>query len=367
MANSFSGPYITNRDSIEKNMWNVIFGLIPATIAAVIFFGIYSLYLSLGTALLCVLIEYPFARENYKNSIFGDGSAFLAGMLLGLTLPPASPWWLPIVGAFLTIVIAKQFFGGIGNNIFNPALIARGILLLTWGSHMTSWITPFDGISSATPLANMTTGYWELFLGNVPGSIGETSALALIIGAVYLYIKGYIGLRIPLSYIGSSIIMAIILGIDPVFTVLSGGLLFGALYMATDMVTSPVSKDARVAYGIGCGVLTVIIREFTVYPEGITFAILFMNGASHLWDVLLEGPYFGEVRKRKKILNKIGVLLLGSIIFVGIGFSGQIISENINNQVVTGEKFDLADGEYEGTGEGMHGDIKVEVAVEEGN
>ncbi|MEJ6949703.1 RnfABCDGE type electron transport complex subunit D [Natronospora cellulosivora (SeqCode)] len=318
-----NGPHIQNNDTIEKNMWNVTLALIPASIVAVIFFGFYSLYLIFGTALSSVIFEKPFTKT--KN-IFGDGSAFLAGTLLGLTLAPNSPWWIPILGGFLTIVIAKQFFGGVGNNIFNPALVARAILFLSWPVYMTNWVKPMDVISSATPLAEAisTVAYWELFVGNVAGSIGETSALALLIGAIYLYLKGYIGFRIPLAYIISSALMAIVLGVDPIFTILSGGLLFGALFMATDMVTSPVAKNARVVYGIGCGVLTVVIREFTPYPEGVTFAILIMNGVSYLLDSLFEGPIFGEVKLRRKKLLKLGTIALATLIFATLVYGSYI-------------------------------------------
>ncbi len=376
---NLSGPYIVNEDTIEKNMWYVVLALLPAVIAAFIFFGLYSLYIIFGTALFCVIIEKPFTGQKFP----GDGSAFLAGILLALTLPPGVSWWIPVVGAFFTIIIGKQLFGGIGNNIFNPALVARGILLLAWPSQMTSWKAPLDTISTATPLAEYAEAispaavinFWDLYLGNVAGSIGETSALALLLGALILYVKGYIGWRIPVSYIVSSVIVAFILGINPLFTVLSGGLLFGALFMATDMVTSPVTKDARLVYGIGCGILTVVIREYTIYPEGITFAILLMNGASYLFDSVFEGPRFGEVEQRKKVFSYLSTLIVASIILLGIGYGTFILSDNLTveedfthtgiGQGMNGEAYPDEFAAYTGSGQGMNDEITVRVIYEE--
>ena len=373
MANfELTGPYIENEDTIEKNMLNVILAMMPAVIAAYIFFGPYALYLSLGTALLSTAIEFPFDQKSYsiKNPL-GDGSAFLAGLLLGLTLPPGAPWWIPVLGAFLTIVIGKQVFGGIGNNIFNPALIARGILILSWAQPMTTWQEPFDGVSSATPLAEMlgetsavTVGYWELFLGNVAGSIGETSALALLIGGLFLYINEYITWRIPVSYIVSVGVLSYFFGVDPLYAVLSGGLMFAAIFMATDMVTSPVTKDARLVYGIGCGVFTVLIRHFTVYPEGITFAILLMNGSAYIFDTVLEGPRFGEVEKRKQTFKRWGSVVLASILFLALTYGATLVVQNLAADVEEG--FPLADGVYTGRGEGAYGDIELEINISSG-
>ncbi len=311
MLNTYtsSGPHIESKDTIEKAMWNVVVALILPCLAAIMLFGLYSLYLIVATALACVIFEIPFDRGRFtKRRPFGDGSAVMTGMLLGLTFAPTSSWWMPILGGFLAIVIGKQVFGGLGNNIFNPALVARGILLLSWPLNASQWIIPFDGVTSATPLAGSAASYWELFIGTVPGSIGETSAVALILGALYLYVKGYIEWRIPLSYVASSAFLAILLGVDPIFTILSGGLLLGALFMATDMVTSPVTKNGRLIYGIGCGLLTVLIREFTIFPEGVTFAILLMNGSSHFIDTITEGPRFGQVDRGKRQIVQVATV-----------------------------------------------------------
>ena len=364
----FTGPYIENEDTVEKNMLQVVLALLPALVAAVIFFGIYSFYLALGTALFSTIIEYPFAAKSFSwKKPLGDGSAFLAGFLLGLTLPPAAPWWIPPAGAFFTIVLGKQIFGGLGNNIFNPALVGRAVLLLCWLEPMTAWRKPFDGLTAATPLAQMlaeggetAVEYTQLFLGNISGSIGETSALALLLGALYLYVKGYISWRIPGGYIMSAGLLSYFLGLAPLYSVLSGGLLFGALFMASDMVTSPVTRDARLVYGIGCGVFTVLIRQFTIYPEGVTFAILLMNGAAYLLDTVLEGPRFGEIKRRKKHLKMIGSLILISLFFLGMGRGASYLVENY---FVEEERL-VVDGTYQGTGKGGYGEISVEVVVE---
>ena len=332
MSNSFgySGPHIKQLDTIEKTMWNVVIALVPAIIASVYFFGTYSLYLIGAAALTCVIVEIPFHKKlSGGKRLIGDGSAVVTGVILGLSLPPASPWWIPILGGALSIIIGKQLFGGLGNNIFNPALVGRAILAISWPLYMTHWVTPFDGVTTSTPLAAATTSteYLNLFIGNIPGSIGETSALALLIGAFYLYKRGYLDLRISISYVAASAVTALVLGVDPLFTILAGSIIFGAFFIATDMVSSPSTKGGRVAYGIGCGFLTVIIRVFTAYPEGVTFAILLMNGFSHLFDTLLEGYIFGQVYKKKKKIMQIGVVVLASIIFAVIAYAGIIVTD----------------------------------------
>lgn len=298
-----AGPHIESRDSVRRKMWEVSAALLPATVAAVIFFGPWSLYLIFASAVTAAVLERPFARGGFSlKQPLGDGSAFLAGMLFGLTLSPGSPWWIPLFGAVLVVFVGKLSYGGIGNNIFNPALVARGILLLAYPALVTEWRVPmqWDAVTAATPLEGMSASYMELFLGAIPGSVGEVSALALIIGSVYLLARGFVGWRISVAYLVSAMVTALALGIDPIFTILSGSLMFAALFMSTDMVTSPVGRSARIVYGIGCGVLTVLIRHFTQYPEGVTFAVLIMNGATPLIDVAVVDTFFGEVEKRRR-------------------------------------------------------------------
>lgn len=333
--NSLSGPFIFEEDSIEKNMWNVVLALIPSSIVALILFGPYSLYLIFGTAIFSVLLELPFTGQKFP----GDGSAFVTGILLGMSLPPGVPFWLPLVGAFFAIVIAKQFFGGLGNNIFNPALAGRAIIRLSFPGYFSNWYAPFSVITTATPLAEKVSdieigyfsergviGIWDLFIGNVPGTIGETSALAILIGAVYLYIKGYIGWRIPVSYIGTAFVLSLFLGINPFFTIFSGALMLGACFMATDMVTSPAAKDSRLIFGIGCGVITMFFRQYSNgFSEGVTFAILTMNGFSYLLDYLFEGYYMGQDEKRKRVYYHLGTIVMAFIIIVLLSWLGTYI------------------------------------------
>ncbi|MGM0421233.1 MAG: RnfABCDGE type electron transport complex subunit D, partial [Bacillota bacterium] len=337
MANSyeFSGPHVKKPDSVEKTMWNVVIALLPAMLVSVYLFGNYALYLIGATVLSAVIFEIPFNGDlsGYKRFI-GDGSAVVTGVILALSLPPNSPWWLPVLGGALAIIVGKQLFGGIGNNIFNPALVARAILAISWPIYMTQWVTPFDGATTATPLMAMgsAASYWELFIGTIPGSLGETSAIALLIGAAFLYVRGYLDLRISLSYVAASALTALLLGVDPIFTILSGALIFGAFFIATDMVSSPTTKGARIIYGIGCGALTVIIRVFTALPEGVTFAILLMNGFSHLLDTLLEGYIFGEIKLKEKRALQLGSVLLATVIFAIIAYGGITISGTENLQ-----------------------------------
>ena len=314
-----TGPHISDKPSVRTGMLSVVWALIPATVASAIFFGPYALYLVLASALAATLFEWPLRKTHHTlRTPLGDGSAFLAGMLFGLTLSPGSPWWIPFLGAALVVLVGKHAFGGLGNNLFNPALVARGILLLAYPALVTAWRVPFayDTITIATPMEGAEAGFLALFLGNVAGSIGETSALALLVGALYLQWRGFLKWRIPVAFIGAAFVTAYFLGMHPLQAVLSGSLLFGALFMATDWVTSPTGRTACWWYGIGCGVLTILLRQYTVYPEGITFAILLMNGLSPVLERLFADPIFGQVEKRWKrrttaIAAVVGFLILG--------------------------------------------------------
>jgi len=330
-----SGPHIRATHSVNSLMRGVVVALMPATIASVFFFGLYSLYLVFGTILAAVIIEYPFNRQAYtKRTPLGDGSAVVAGMILGLSFSPTSAWWVPPVGAFLAIVVGKQAFGGLGNNPFNPALVARAILLLALPLYVGDWVTPFDAVSTATPMEGGEWTYLSLFLGNVPGSIGETSALALLIGAGFLWFKGYIGAAISMAFIVSAAATATLLGIDPLYTILAGSLMYGALYMATDYVTSTMTLGAKLAFGVGCGVLTVLIREYTVYPAGITFAILLMNGMAHFLDSRSPGRRFGALSRAYKRGMQVAALAAATVVFAGIAWAGLTVSRSIQDTYV---------------------------------
>ncbi len=313
-----TGPHIHSRDSVPRTMWQIVVGLLPAVVAACLFFGLRSLHAVFGTALLCVLFERPFAPGRYsRRRPLGDGSAFVAGLILGLSLSPTTRWWIPPAGAFVLVTLGKQLFGGLGHNLFNPALVARGVLLLCWPRHLTGWVTPFDGLTSATPLAGAEAGTLALFLGAVPGSLGETSVPAILLGAAWLLHRGLIRWQVPAAVAVGALAAALLFGVDPLRTLLAGSLLFGAVFMATDMVTSPTGKTAHLMFGFGCGFLTVVIRTFTALPEGVTYAFLLMNGLAYLFDRLGSDPIFGQVRERTRRLAN-AAIASGAIAIVAL-------------------------------------------------
>jgi electron transport complex protein RnfD len=293
-----SSPHLRTPESIRSVMTDVLVALFPAALAGVIFFGWHALVTIVLGMLSAMITEAVILRE--KN-IFGDGSAAVTGLLLAMVLPPAPPWWLPVLGGVLAIVIGKQVFGGIGNNIFNPALVARAILMISWASHMTGWLRPIDLATAATPLSGASTSFMNLFIGAIPGSLGETSAFALLLGAAWLFYKGHIDWRIPGGYIGTVFLLGILLDgrgsmiATGLFHVLAGGVMLGALFMATDMVTSPVTPRGQLIFGIGCGLITMLVRLYGNYPEGVTYAILLMNAVTPLIDNYTLPRKFGEV------------------------------------------------------------------------
>jgi electron transport complex protein RnfD len=313
-------------------MLDVIIALLPAAIAGIYFFGLRALAVILVTISSCVISEYLARKAMKREATIGDLSAVVTGLLLALNLPPTIPFWIAAIGGVVAIVIVKQMFGGLGQNFMNPALAARVVLLVAYTEQMTNWINPkgVDAISTATPLeiaknsligatadvvggatqvgdvalqaAEMPT-YLQLFLGQVGGCIGETSALALLLGALYLLARKVIGLQIPLTFIGTTALFTWIFGGETLFTgdflyhVLAGGLILGAFYMATDYATCPVTNKGRIIMGIGCGILTGIIRLYTNYPEGVSFAIILMNVVVPLIDRFIVPKSFGGGKK----------------------------------------------------------------------
>jgi electron transport complex protein RnfD len=282
-------------------MRDVVIALLPAAFSGIYFFGIKSLMVMITTILACVVSEYATRRIMKRNNTIGDFSAVVTGLLLALNLPATIPLWIAAVGGIIAVVIVKQFFGGIGQNFMNPALAARVMLLVSWPVQMTKWMAPGpEAVSSATPLAILKgkevieaglPTYYNMFIGNISGSIGETSVLALLIGAAYLLFRKVISLEIPATFIGTLALFTWIFGGkeglfsgDFIAHVLAGGLILGAFFMATDYSSSPVTFRGRIIMGIGCGLLTGIIRLFTNYPEGVSFAILLMNIATPLID-----------------------------------------------------------------------------------
>lgn len=306
-------PHVRGVNSTSKVMLDVIIALVPAIIAGTIIFGIRALALCSICVIAAVLSEWVWCKILKKQSTVGDLSAAVTGLLLALNLPVSMPFWMAVIGCVFAIVIVKQFFGGIGHNFMNPALAARAFLLTSWAQAMTTWTAPFsaDAVTSATPLALIKEGrmgelpgYMDMFLGNTGGCIGEVSALAILIGAGYLLAKNVISIRIPASYILTTAVITFIFGRDGWFTgdalihVLSGGLMLGAFFMATDYVTTPYTKSGQIIFGIGCGVITAVIRLYGGYPEGVSYSILLMNVASPLIDKITVPKRFGEIKEK---------------------------------------------------------------------
>ena len=294
-----SSPHVRSQDSVKKIMWSVVLALLPAVFAAVYFFKARALSVILTAVVGAVLTEYIFQKIRKKKITIEDGSAVVTGLLLALTLPPSIPLWTAFFGSVVAIGLGKQVFGGIGQNPFNPALVGRAFLTAAYPVLMTTWTV--DGVSTATPLSQMkmdgiATDTWNLFVGQIAGSLGETSALALLLGFAYLLYKGYVNWRIPLAMIGTVFIGTFVFGADPIFHIFGGGLMIGALFMATDMVSSPTTKAGRWIFGIGAGFLVVIIRLWGGYPEGVMYSILLMNTAVPLIDRYTRPRSLGEVK-----------------------------------------------------------------------
>lgn len=309
-------PHIKDVISTEKAMKMVFLALMPATLFSFWNFGFKAFTLVLVSIAACVLTEYTIEKALKKPVTVKDGSAALTGLLLALTVTPELPVWMIVIGAVVSIGLGKHIFGGLGHNPFNPALIGRAFLLASWPVAMTTWSWPakaliwagdkVDAVASATVLnldkmeilqnMDLQVPYWNMFFGNISGSLGETSAFLLLLGGLYLIYKGIIDWRIPGAYFGTVIVLSFVFQKDPLFQLLAGGLFLGAFYMATDWVTSPVTKKGRIYFGIGCGILTILIRIFGGYPEGVCYAILIMNAVTPLIDRLTIPARFGEVK-----------------------------------------------------------------------
>ncbi|MGM0470983.1 MAG: RnfABCDGE type electron transport complex subunit D [Bacillota bacterium] len=291
-----SSPHVRDDDSVTKIMYNVALALLPATILAVKTFGLHALFVILTCCATTLIGEAVVQKVRGVEITISDGSALVTGLLLALSLPPGLPLWAAVVGSLVAIVLGKQLFGGLGYNYFNPALIGRAFLLASFPVLMTTWQKPFvDAQAQATPLSEGSASYMNLFLGTISGSLGEVSALAILIGGLYLLYKGYIDWRIPLSYLGTLVVLMQILGEDPIFHLLAGSAIFGAFFYATDMVTTPITKKGRWIFGIGAGFLLVLIRTYGGYPEGVLYSILLMNMCVPIIDRYTVPRVFGEV------------------------------------------------------------------------
>ena len=312
-----SSPHIRTPRSTKVIMLDVVIALIPALIASVILFGFNALLVTVVSVASCNVFEYGYRKLMKKSGGIGDLSATVTGVLLAFCLPPTMPWWTPIIGAFFAIVLVKQLFGGIGKNFLNPALAGRAFLLASYAVLMTNWQparfqTVADAATYATPLASLSGGslapdsLGAMLLGNIGGTIGEVCSLALILGGAYLVVRKVITLRIPLTYIGTVAVVTLIFsrGNNHILwmlqNVFSGGLLLGAIFMATDYCTSPVTPKGQIIYGVGCGLLTVLIRYFGSYPEGVSYAILIMNLTVWMIDKNTAPRRFGVVKSKKE-------------------------------------------------------------------
>lgn len=316
-----SSPLLRNTAASTRGiMGDVIIAMLPTALAAVWFFGAGALSLILVSVISAVLAELVYQRLTHQKSTIGDLSAVVTGMLLAFNLPANAPWWMAAIGSILAIVLVKQMFGGIGQNFINPALAARTILMLSWAGLMAATAVPAggqlfgltaveaDAVASATPLVNSNYSLWQLFIGEVPGMLGETCKLTLILGGVYLIVRRVIDWRVPVAFIATAFILfwietgAVYLPgstDSALYQVLSGGLILGAFFMATDYVTCPVTKWGRVIMGIGCAVMLFVIRTYGSYPEGCSFGILFMNVLTPLIDKWTTPKTFGAVKPAK--------------------------------------------------------------------
>ena len=277
-----AAPHITGADTTQKIMQRVCIALLPTLAAATVIFGLRALMLTALTVLACVLFEYGWCRLMNKVVCVDDFSAVVTGMLLAFNLPATLPWWIAVVGAFIAIVVVKQLFGGLGHNVANPAIVARIALSVGFAGRMADCPFPesgVDALSAATPMsADLTSeAYRALLLGTHGGVLGETCALTILAGGIYLIATKVISPIIPVTYLGTVFVLSAAVGVDPVCQLLGGGLLLGSFFMATDYVTSPTTRKGRLVFGIGLGVITCAIRFFGTVPEGVSFAILLMN------------------------------------------------------------------------------------------
>ena len=311
-------PQVRTGADTRRIMIDVIIALMPALVVAIIQFGWYPIAVCLVSMASAVFFEWAYRKLMKKTCTIGDCSAALTGLLMALTMPASSPLWLPIIGTFFAIVVVKQLYGGIGKNFLNPALAGRAFLIASYAVIMTQWTIPsamagmnietVDGITMATPMTYLYAGkpmpeyysYLNMFLGIMPGCFGEASKIALLVGGIYLICRKIISWRIPVSFIGTVALLTLIFGHEGygnfewmMYNLLCGGLFLGAFFMATDYATSPVTLPGQLLYGVGCGALTVLIRYFGSYPEGVSYGILIMNLCTWAIDKAFRRHQFG--------------------------------------------------------------------------
>ena len=313
-------PHVRNRTSTRSIMIDVVIALSPAGVAAMVIFGWQAIALIVTAVVAALASELLMCKVFKKPSTIADGSAVITGLLIAYNMPANAPWWIAALGSAFAIIVVKQLFGGLGQNFLNPAMTARAFQVASWPAFMTSFMVPVltgeaiasvsqaaDGIASATPLAYMSylqgsaaaPSYMQLLLGNVPGTLGEVCKIALLAGGVYLILRKVIDWRIPTVFLGSLMLMTWISGGDPLRAVLSGGVILGGFFMMTDYVTSPATSWGRVIFALGCAFMVFAIRSWSsAYPEGMTFAILFMNILTPLIERFTQPKIYGEVKRR---------------------------------------------------------------------
>lgn len=297
-------PHDENYTKTSHIMLNVVLALMPALAVSCYVFGLRALLLTAVCVAGCVSFEYICRRIMKRDNTIDDLSAVVTGVILAMNLPVTLPLWIALIGSFVAIVIVKQLFGGLGQNFANPAITARIVLMVSFPAQMSHWAEPFyyqakgglstsDVVTAATPLVTGDASYKDLFLGHVGGCLGETCALALLIGGLYLAARRIISLAAPLSFIGSLALLSAVSGGDPLYEILAGGVFLGAFFMATDYATTPITTKGRIVFGLGCGIITFIIRTFGSYPEGVSFSILLMNVLTPYIEQLTRNKVFG--------------------------------------------------------------------------
>lgn len=306
-----SSPHIRSENTTSKIMLDVVIALLPAVVGAVYFFRLNAALIIALAVITAIASEWGIQKIRNRPSTISDMSAVVTGLLVALNIPASAPWWIPVVGSAFAIIIVKQLFGGLGQNFMNPALAARIMMTISWTDLMTGWVKPgVDAVSTATPLSYVkgvtavpgnAPQLFDTIIGNIGGCIGETSAILLILGGLYLIYRGVIAIEIPVIYISTVAVLTFINGGFDVnymlYHVFSGGLMLGAIFMATDYASSPVTKRGRMIFALGCGILTSVIRIFGSYPEGVGFSILLMNIAAPLIEKYTSPRVFGEVKQ----------------------------------------------------------------------
>ena len=306
-------PHVRSKESIQSIMRDVIIALVPATAAGIYYFGLRALILIVAAIISAVFFEWLYEKISKKPVTINDLSAVVTGLLLAMNLPASAPVWVAIVGSAFAIIFAKQLFGGLGQNFINPALAGRAFLLASYPTEMTTWVVPnglaADAATYATPLAQLKNGtldasLGQLVLGQVGGTIGETCAIALIIGGIYLLYKHVISWKIPVIYIATVFILFAVIGRHgmrmPLQEIFAGGVMLGGIFMATDYASSPVTPKGQVIFAVGAGLLTYLIRTFGGYPEGVSYSILIMNCCVPLIERFTEPTIFGALPKTKE-------------------------------------------------------------------